>query len=267
MKRKGKHTADAQADPLLLARLAGRVDGHANLLVPLVQVVDDLLALLLDLHDGRLLLHDQRVHVLEQLRQLHHLLLDLDQGGVAILDRRQGGARPALPVALHQSLAEDLAAARVLDRGANLVLRRVRAHDAVLAGHLVLGALAELRLDLLVLLDGGLEPAIDAADLGVVLGGAGVGVRLDEPDALGEAAVQGHGLGAEGIELAVVGARGGAVGVVEGPLLEHAELLQVPVDLVDAAVDVSALVQDAIGVAASHGAGVLSEGRHLDVAA
>lgn len=222
---------------------------------------------MLNLHHGRLLLHDERVHVLEQLRQLHHLLLNLDQHGVAVLHRRQGRARAALPVALHQGLAKDLAAVGVVDGGAHLGVGGVGAHDAVLALHLALDALAELRLGLLVLLDGGLEAAVDAADLGVVLGRARVGARLDEADALREGAVLRHGVGRERVELAAVGARGGAVSVVEDALLEHAELLEAAVDGVDAAVKVPALVEDAVGVAAGHGAGVLGQGGHFDVAA
>lgn len=149
------------------------------------------------------MLHNQRVHVLEELGQLHHLLLNLDESGVSVLDGTQGGAGAALAIALHQGLAEDLASGSVLDGGANFVLSGIGAHDAVLAGHLVLGALAELRLDLLVLGDGGLETAVDAADLGLVLGAVGLGVGLDHAHALRQAAVEGHCVSGEVVELAV----------------------------------------------------------------
>lgn len=163
-------TTDTQADPLLLASLAGRVDGDANLLVTLIEVLDDLLGLLLNLGDGNLLLDDQGVHVLEQLGELDHLLLNLDKGGVTILDSAESGTGAALAVALHKGLLENLATSGILDGGLNLSFAGIGANNTVLASHLVLGALSELRLNLLVLLDGGLETAVDTGDVGVVLG-------------------------------------------------------------------------------------------------
>lgn len=259
-------TTDTQANPLLLASLAGRVDGDANLLVTLIEVLDDLLGLLLNLGDGNLLLDDQGVHILEQLGELNHLLLNLDEGGVTILDSAESGAGSALTVALHEGLLEDLATSGVLDGGLNLGLGGVGANDAVLAGHLVLGALSELRLDLLVLLDGRLEAAVDTGDVGVVLCRLGLGVGLDDADAFCEAAVEAHGVGREGIELLVGGARCRAVGVIECSLLDVTELLEVLLDSVDAAVNVAALVQDGVGVAMAEGAGVVGKRLHLDVA-
>jgi hypothetical protein len=259
-------TTDTQADPLLLASLAGRVDGDANLLVTLIEVLDHLLGLLLNLGDGNLLLDDQGVHILEQLGELNHLLLNLDKGGVTILDSAESGAGAALAVALHKGLLEDLTTGSVLDSGLDLSFAGIGANDTVLAGHLVLGALSELRLNLLVLLNGRLEAAVDTGDVGVVLCRPGLRVGLDDADAFCEAAVEAHGVGREGIELLVGGARGRAVGVIECSLLDVTELLKVLLDGVDAAVNVAALVQDGVGVAMAEGAGVVGEGLHLDVA-
>lgn len=79
-------TADEQAPPLLPVAGARLLDGAANLLVALHHVVVHLLALLLNVLHQRLLLHDDVVEVLEQLRELHHLALDLLDGLVALLD-------------------------------------------------------------------------------------------------------------------------------------------------------------------------------------
>jgi hypothetical protein len=166
----GERTTDGEAPPLLLARGAGRVDSDLNLLIALDQVLSNLLALLLNLSDGSLLLDDNGVHVLEHLRELDHLALDPLNLRVAVLDGVEGGAGLALATALHEGLAEDGAAVGVGHGLADFVLAGLGPHDAVLAGHLVLRLLAELRLDLLVLLDDRLEAAVDAADLCRVLG-------------------------------------------------------------------------------------------------
>lgn len=264
-------TADAQAPPLLLASRASRVDGRLNLVVALVEILGNLLAALLDVRDGGLLLDDEGVHVLEQLGQLDHLLLDTLNLGVAVLHGGESGAGLALSAALHEGLAKDLPAVGVFNSLADFTFVGVGAHNAVLAGHLVLVLLAERRLDLLVLLNDLFEAAVHTADLGVVLRGAGVGVGLHGADALDEAAVHCHSLRAEGVKLAlgVAGARG--VGVCESAILEHAQLVQVVLDLVDALVDGAALVQDGVGVAAeATGSGTaattaLGEGGHLHV--
>lgn len=119
--------------------------------------------------DGNFLLDDQGVHILEQLGELNHLLLNLDKGGVTVLDSAESGAGAALAVTLHKGLLEDLATGGVLDGSLNLSFAGIGANNTVLASHLILGALSELRLNLLVLLDGRLEAAIDTGDVGVVL--------------------------------------------------------------------------------------------------
>lgn len=165
-----QHTTDGEAPPLLLARRASSVDSDLNLLVTLDKVLGDFLALLLNLGNGLLLLDNNSIHILEHLGKLDHLALDALNLGVTILDGVEGGAGLSLATALHKSLAEDGAAIRVRNGLSYLVLASLGSHDAVLAGHLVLGLLAELRLDLLVLLDDRLEAAVDAADLWRVLG-------------------------------------------------------------------------------------------------
>lgn len=176
---------------------------------------------------------------------------------MAVLNGAQGGTGAALAVTLHQSLAEDLVVAGILDSSANLGLGGIRADNAVLAGHLVLGTLAELRLNLLVALDGLLETSVNAADLGLVLGRVRLGVGLDGADAVGEGSVKSHGVCGERVELAVGHARGRGIGIIESTLLEHTKLLKVALDLVNASVNVTALIEDGVGVAAAHRAGIL----------
>lgn len=188
------HTTDTQADPLLLACLAGSVDGHTNLLVTLVEILNDFLALLFNLGDGSFLLNDEGVHILEQLSQLNHLLLDLDESLVTVLNSAQGSTGTTLAIALHHGLAKDLTSSSVLDSSLNLLLRGIWAHNAVLAGHLILCAFSELRLDLLVLGDGSLETAVNAGDVRVVLWRFRLRVRLDGADSLGELTVERHGI-------------------------------------------------------------------------
>lgn len=253
-------TGNKQAPPLLLARRACGADGGFHLLVTLVEVLDRLLGLLLDVGHSGLLLDDQGVHVLEQLRQLDQLLLDLLQLGLTVLDGRQDGLGLATSVALHQSLLEDLATS-VLNGGLDFALVGVGPHNTVLPGHLVLRLFTELGLVRLVRPDGLLEATVDSLDLGAVLGQIAVGVALDHAHPLSQGAVEGHGLGAEAVELPVAVAAGRAIGIVERPLLEHAHLVEVLVDGVDAFVDIAALVQNGIRV----GAAALRERRHFDV--
>lgn len=259
-----KLTNDTEADPLLLASLPGSVDSDADLLVTLVQVVNHLLALLLNLRNGSFLLDDQGVHILEQLRELVHLLLDLEQSLVTVLNGTEGSTSAALAVTLHHGLLEHLAIARVLDSSTHFVLGGVRADNAVLTGHLVLRTLAELRLDLLVRGDGGLEIAVDAPNVRAVLGGAGVRVGLDLANTLGQGTVGCHGLGRERVELAIGRAGLGAVGIVEGTLLQHAKLFKVALYALNAAINITALVQDSVGVGVADRGTILCKRCHLD---
>lgn len=70
---------DEGAPPLELAGAPGVLDAHVHLLVALLQVLIRLLRLLLGaLHHG-LLLHDERVQVLEEPSELRDGLLDLKE--------------------------------------------------------------------------------------------------------------------------------------------------------------------------------------------
>ncbi|KUI58520.1 hypothetical protein VP1G_11063 [Cytospora mali] len=77
---------DEGAPPLELAGAPGVLDAHVHLLVALLQVLVRLLRLLLGALDDGLLLHDERVQVLEEPRELHDGLLDLQELVVAGAD-------------------------------------------------------------------------------------------------------------------------------------------------------------------------------------
>ena len=187
---------------------------------------------------------------------------------MAVLDGVQGGAALAASVALQQGLRKHLLAAGGLDGPTHLVVRGVAAHNAVLPRHLVLQLLAERRVERLVLLDRRLQAAVDAAHLRRVLGRPAVGLALEHADAAREVAVHGHGLRGEGVQLPVGAALRRRVRVVERALLQGREVVQVGLDLVDAAIDVAALVEDVVGVIlAAELRPVGREGLHLDVLA
>ncbi|KAI6761185.1 hypothetical protein HG531_001738 [Fusarium graminearum] len=262
--RRARREGMTAADPLLLASLAGSVDSHTNLLVTLVKVLDNLLTLLLNLGDGSLLLNNESVHVLEELCQLDHLLLNLLKGLVTVLNGAQGSTGATLAVTLHHGLAENLATSCVLNSSLDLLLRGVGANDTVLPGHLVLGSLSELRLDLLVLGNGSLEAAINTGDMRVVLGRVGLGTGLDGADSFGKLTVKRHGLSRKSVELTVGGTGTRAVGIIKGSLLDHTKLLEVLLNGVDSTVDITALVENSVGVTLSKGATVVSKGLHFD---
>lgn len=260
-------TDDKEAVPLLAVTCLRALDGRANVHSPLIEVLRHLLALLLNQGHRVLLLHHKRLHVLEQLRQLNHLRLDLLDRRVAVLHVGERLARLPAAIALEQGLAEDLLVG-ILDRIAHLGLGRIGADNPVLAGHLRLQLLAEVALDVLVLVDGGLELAVHLAELRRVLGAAGLGLLLDRLDARCEAAVHGHRLAAHRVELGVGRALLARIRVVERALLEHADRLQVALDGVDAFVNLAALVQDGVGVLlAAELLAVLGQGLQFDVLA
>jgi hypothetical protein len=83
---------DKQAPPLLAVATTRADDCGANLLVSFCDVLANLLALLLDIGNQRLLLLNNLVEILEELSELDHLALDVLDGFVALLDIAEGGA-------------------------------------------------------------------------------------------------------------------------------------------------------------------------------
>lgn len=259
-----QHTNNTEANPLLLPGSPGSCDSHGNLLIALVEVLDNLLTLLLNLYNGGILLDDQGIEILHKLEQLRHLLLNLEQLLVAVLNSAECRTSLALSVALHHGLAEDLATASIVDGGLDLLLCSVGADNAILAAHLLLDGSLEFRLDTLVLGDDVLEPSIDSAHMLSVRSTLTFRLGLDLAHTFDKGTIVSRGLGGEGIQLAVRIAGRGGVGVIEDSGLHLLDLFQAGFDLADFVADVTALVADRVGVFAGHAAGVLRQRSHLD---
>jgi hypothetical protein len=197
---KNQPTNNAKADPLLLASLARSVDGSDNLLVALAEIVDNLVALLLNLGNGLILLDNHSLKILKELGEPKHIALNLGQLAVAVLDSAQDSLRLAAAIRLHEGLAKDLAG-RVLDGGAHLVVRGFWAHDAELAFHLLAHPVPELRLEHLELVHDLAKTEVDTLDVRAVFGAFGVGLALDAAQSVRQRSVLLHRLGDEGFEL------------------------------------------------------------------
>jgi len=91
---------------------------------------------------------------------------------------------------------------RVVNSLADLFFRSVRAHNAVLALSSRLRIPPEVGLEVLVAVDGGLQPAVDLADLWRVPRVARFRLRLDVLDAGNQGAVARHDLRTEVRDLA-----------------------------------------------------------------
>lgn len=240
------------------------MDGRADFHIGLARVLLDRLRLLADVDKLRLLLLDHDAEVGKQLHQLAQCLLNLLHVLLARPDGVERRRRLSHAVALHEGLLEDLGvAAGVLDGGADLGLGRVGSDDPVLARHLILRLLSERRLDLLVFLVGLLQAALDAPDLRRISGLPSLGDRLDHAHALRQIAEHGHCARREVVELSPCRC---SVCLDQGPVLQHPERVEVPLDAIYRAVDVSALVEDGVGVVPVEGARALGQLRHLDVA-
>lgn len=214
-----KHTNNTQTVPFLAVTCACAFNTKINLLSALAKVVLDLLAILLSQSNSILLLYNQGFHILEKMRQLHYLALNFLNCVMAVLDAAESLARLAAAIALEECLAEDLPVRGILDSFADLGVRRIGVDNLVLTLYLGLELRAEVALDVLVLIDGSLKPAVDLAKLQRVLRAAGLRLLLERLDASSEAAVHNHCLRAHRVDGALLA----GVGVSEGVLLELAD--------------------------------------------
>lgn len=121
--------ADAETDPLLLACGAGLHRSLLELNICLDHVLLCVLGVLLDVLDHGVLLDDDGVEVLEELRELDHGALDLLDRVVALLHRAQ--RRLGLPAAVggQERLLEDLRVAAGFADFAEFGLGCVRVDD------------------------------------------------------------------------------------------------------------------------------------------
>ena len=249
----GVLTADTKTDPLLLPRGTSAINGFADVLVARDEMRVRLLSLLLDILHQRLLLHDDRIQVLEQLLQLDHGALDLLDGIVALLHIAQSGLRLASTIRIEECLLEYLRIAAVHGGFPDLGLVGFGVDDQVLPALLLLHFFPELALLRLVRVDRLPYPAVQRVDLWLVHGLLRFSLALDSLHAVGQAAVAGHDVGAHGVDLLVCG----AIAAHEAAL--HAlEVCQAVLEVVDGATDCAALVEDGVRVAAlGYGSGGL----------
>lgn len=205
--------------------------------------------LLLDVLHQRVLLHHDRVQVLEELLQLDHRTLDLLDRVMALLHIAQSRLGLASAVGIEQCLLEDLRVAAILCGFSDLGLAGFRVDDQVLAALLFLHFLPELALLSLIGINGLPYPAVQGIDLRLVHGLLCFALALDSFHAICEAAVSGHDVGAHGVDLLV----GSAIAAHEATL--HAlEVGQAALEVIDGTAYGTALVVDGVGVAAlGHG--------------
>lgn len=130
----------------------------------------------------------------------------------------------------------------------DLLLCGVWANDAVLSLSGSLRVSSEFRFEVLIPVDGGLQPAVDLADLWCVARVPRLWLGLDVLDACDQGAVSRHDLRAEVCDFA----RGHVWAGKD--LLECAlEVVELTIELVKGAVDFAAFVEDGIGVCAAAG--------------
>lgn len=135
---------------------------------------------------------------------------------------------------------------RVCDSFPDLLLGRVWAHNAVLALSSGLRVPPKVGLEGLVLVDGGLQPAVDLSNLWRVPGAARLGLALDVLHAGNEAAVARHDLCAEVVDLAR-----GHVWAGQHLPEDALQVAELPIEVVESAIDFAAFVEDGIGVRAA----------------
>jgi len=132
---------------------------------------------------------------------------------------------------------------RVRDGVADFGIGGVRTNDTVLTLSGGLRVSPEVGLKRLVAIDGGLEAAVNLADLRSVAGAARLGLRFDVLDAGDESTVSRHYLRTESSDLAR-----GHIGAGQHLAEDALEVGELVVQLVEGAVDFTALVEDSIGV-------------------
>lgn len=135
---------------------------------------------------------------------------------------------------------------RICDRFPDLLLSGVWAHNAVLALSSGLRVSPEVGLDGLILVYGGLQPAVDLPNLRCVPGAARLGLALDILDAGDQASIACHDLRAEVVDLA-----GGHVRTCQHLPEDTLQVGELRIEVVEGAVDLAAFIEDGVGVGAA----------------
>jgi len=119
---------------------------------------------------------------------------------------------------------------------------------SVLPFHLRLQLPPKITLHLLVLIDSSLQFPVNLANLRRVPRVSRFTLLLDSLDTCGKVAVHIHCLGAESVKLEIRLRILTRVGVVKGSLLEEADTLKVALDGVNAAINLSTLIEDGVRI-------------------
>ncbi len=99
---RGKLTAYAQADPLLLSRRSCFDNSLVKLLVAFADIHLSILCFLVDYFDSRLLLYNSSIHLLEKLGKFGHLSFDVLDFLVSVIYSLQCGLRLPLSIAVYK---------------------------------------------------------------------------------------------------------------------------------------------------------------------
>jgi len=148
-----EHNDNPEADPLLLSCAPSALDALIKFRVGLDYVLLDLLSLLLNVGDERLLLHDNIVEILEELGEFNDGLLDALNLVVALSHSIEGSLRLAAAVRVEKSLLKDLCV-WVLNCLPNLFIASIRPHNSILPSLLLLHLFPEIAFNTLVVVDG-----------------------------------------------------------------------------------------------------------------
>jgi len=235
--------ANTKADPLLFACSSRTHNRTVDLHIALLQVFVCVHGFSLDILYHGLLLHHDRVQVLEQLLQLKHGLLDLLDGGVALTDVRERTLSLAATIGVHERLLEDLSIRAFACSFLNLLFSRIGPDNEELPALLFLHIFPELALNLLVRVDGLANATIQGVNLRLVPWILRLGARLDTLHTVGKSAVAAHDICAEGVDLFARVARRGdelTLAALEGG--------KTGLEVINRAADGAAVVEDGIGV-------------------
>jgi len=262
-----KLTANTQADPLLLSRSLGAYNRFAHLDIAGLKMCTRVHCLLLDILNRRLLLHNRLVEVLKQLLQLDQLTFDLLDRVVSLLHISQ--RRLSLPTAIgiEEGLLKYLCVLTAFGRFPNFCISRVGADNEILAALLLLNFFTELRFRLLIRVDRFPYPPVERFDLRFVARRTRVWLRLDATNTIRKAAVAGHDVRTQAVDLPV----GCACTARELPL-QTLELWQSRFQIIDRSANGTAIIEYLIWILGGRRAGLrvrrlgrAGEGLHLDV--
>lgn len=167
-------------------------------------------------------------------------------------------------VGVQKSLLEDLCISTCLGSLSNLRLACIRTDDQVLTPLLLCDLLPELRLDLLVVVDGLAYPTVQSLHLCPVALARSIWLTLDTLDAIGQSTVSTHNVCAEAIDFLVRGAGAG-----NKVALQALQVVQTSLEIIDGASDSATVIENGVWIARLRcgriWSSVAGEGLHFDI--